>query len=78
MFRHTFCHPDRNAAFSKVALVRRKGIVYSVDNFEHVRLYQIYIDKQMTISLGEGLNLSSYLTLGRGCFPFYTVYVCVS
>lgn len=53
----------------------------TIGSFEYVLLIYIYvyiIDEQMTISLGRGLNLSSYFTLQLGCFPFYTVYVCVS
>lgn len=50
-----------------------------VVNFDTCMYVYIYIiDEQMTISLGRGLNLSSYFTLQLGCFPFYTVYVCVS
>ena len=31
-------------------------------------VHDIYIDKQMTISLGKGLNLSSYFTLAPWLF----------
>lgn len=52
-------------------------LVVNFDRDMCVCVYIYIIDEQMTISLGRGLNLSSYFTLQLGCFSTFCPRSCV-